>query len=306
MIVVSPTSGHVHPSLQEDRMTTRRTLLGGSAALAATIALGAEFAAAQESSPVAATPIAIPAIEDLPLRQPGKLTIHADQPLYPPWFIDNDPTNGQGFESAVAYAIARAMGFTEEQVEWGYTSFNASYSPGPKDFDFYITEVSITEEREQAVDFSDPYYSEPLIIVTQADSPVLEARSISELREFRFATQVGTTFHRYIENTIQPADLLVFDTNADSLQALVNETVDAVIQTYQIGIFNTTIQFEGLALGGILPGTSADLGLVLEEGSALTPFLNDVLTNLRNDGTLAALEEEWLPIPPEIYTYTED
>ncbi len=130
-------------------MTTRRTLLGGSAALAATIALGAEFAAAQESSPVAATPIAIPAIEDLPLRQPGKLTIHADQPLYPPWFIDNDPTNGQGFESAVAYAIARAMGFTDDQVEWGYTSFNASYSPGPKDFDFYITEVSITEEREQ-------------------------------------------------------------------------------------------------------------------------------------------------------------
>jgi polar amino acid transport system substrate-binding protein len=287
-------------------MTTRRTLLGGSAALAAAIALRVESASAQESSPVAASPVALPAIEDLPLKQAGTLTIHADQPVYPPWFVDNDPSNGQGFESAVAYAIARTLGFTDDQVEWGYTSFNASYAPGPKDFDFYITEVSITEEREQAVDFSDAYYSEPLIIVTQADSPVLEARSISDLAEFRFATQVGTTFQRYIENTIQPADLLVYDTNADSLQALVNETVDAVIQTYQIGIFNTTIQFEGLALGGILPGTSADLGLVLEEGSELTPFLNAALDILRNDGTLAALEDEWLPIPPEIYTYTED
>src|SRR5690606_12369137 len=149
-----------------------------------------------------------------PLRQAGKLTIHADQPLYPPWFIDNDPTNGQGFESAVAYAVANTLGFKNEEVEWGYTSFNGSYAPGPKDFDFYITEVSITEERAQAVDFSDPYYREPLIVVTHADSPLLEARSISELSTFSFGTQVGTTFHRYIENTIKPADLLVYDTNA--------------------------------------------------------------------------------------------
>ena len=288
-------------------MTNRRTLLGGFAALAAAFALRSDFAAAEESSPVAASPVAIPDIADLPLRQPGKLTIHADQPLYPPWFIDNDPTNGQGFESAVSYAIARTLGFTDDQVEWGYTSFNASYAPGPKNFDFYITEVSITEERKQAVDFSDPYYGEPLVIVTHADSPMLEARSISELRPFRFGTQVGTTFHRYLENTIQPeGDLLVFDTNADSLQALVNGVVDAVIQTYQIGIFNTTIQFEGLALGGILPGTVGELGLVLEKGSELTPFLNAALTILREDGTLEALEEEWLPIPPEVFTYTLD
>lgn len=287
-------------------MTTRRTLLGGSAALAAAIALRAELAAAQESSPVAASPVAIPSIEELPLRQDGKLIIHTDQPVYPPWFIDNDPSNGQGFESAVSFAIARTLGFADDQIEWGYTSFNASYAPGPKDFDFYITEVSITEERKQAVDFSDPYYNEPLIVVTQADNPLLEARSISELSQFRFATQVGTTFHRYIENTIKPADLLVFDTNADSLQALANETVDAVLQTYQIGIFNTTIQFEGLALGGIVPGTAADLGLVLEQGSELTPFLNAALAILRADGTLKKLEEEWLPIPPEVFTYTLD
>jgi polar amino acid transport system substrate-binding protein len=288
-------------------MTTRRLFLGGTAALAAALTVRGDFASAQDSSPVPGTPIPIPAIEDLPLRQAGKLTIHADQPLYPPWFIDNDPTNGQGFESAVSYALAGALGFTADQVEWGYTSFNASYAPGPKDFDFYITEVSITDERKQAVDFSDPYYREPLVIVTHADSPLLEARSIAELRQFRFASQVGTTYHRYLENTIQPeSDLLVFDTNADSLQALVNETVDAVIQTYQIGIFNTTIQFEGLALGGILPGTTSDLGLVVEKGSELTPYLNDALANLRNDGTLAALEEEWLPIPPEVFTYTLD
>jgi len=287
-------------------MTTRRTLLGGSTALAAGLLLHRAGASAQESSPVSASPVAIPAIADLPLKQDGKLTIHTDQPVYPPWFIDNDPTNGQGFESAFSFALARALGFTDDQVEWGYTSFNASYAPGPKDFDFYICEVSITEERAQAVDFSDPYYGEPLVIVTHADSPVLEARSIEELRQFRFATQVGTTYHRYIEEVIQPEpDLLVYDTNADSLQALVNGTVDAVLQTYQIGIFNTTIQFEGLALGGILPGTTSPLGLVLEKGSELTPYLNAGIAILESDGTLEDLVETWLPIPPEVFTYTE-
>ena len=288
-------------------MTNRRTFLGGSAAAAATIALGGRLVSAEESSPVPASPVAIPAIADLPLKEAGKLTIHTDQPVYPPWFIDNDPSNGQGFESAVSYAIGHALGFADDQIEWGYTSFNASYAPGPKDFDFYICEVSITEERAEAVDFSDPYYGEPLVIVTHANSPVLEARSISELRQYRFATQVGTTFHRYLENTIKPeTDLLVFDTNADSLTALVNETVDAVIQTYQIGIFNTTIQFEGLALGGILPGTTSALGLVVEKGSELTPFLNAAIKIVTDDGTVAALEEEWLPIPPEVFTYTLD
>jgi polar amino acid transport system substrate-binding protein len=288
-------------------MSTRRTFIqvsGGALAAAAF----ARDAGAQEASPASGTPeVAIGDISVLPLREPGKLIIHADQPLYEPWFVDNDPSNGQGFESALAYAIAERLGFTADQVEWGYTSFNSSYAPGPKPFDFYITEVSITEDRAEAVGFSDSYYDDPLVVVTKADSPVLEATTIAELKPFKWGTQVGTTFHSYLNDVIQPdQDILVYDTNADSLTALDNGTVDAVIQTLQIGIFNVTIQFEGLALGGILPGGEGEgMGLVTELGSELIPYLNAAIAALKADGTHAALVEEWLPVPPGLQTYAE-
>jgi polar amino acid transport system substrate-binding protein len=288
-------------------MTTRRTFLQvGGGALA--VAMLGRPAAAQDTATPAGTPavqIGDPSV--LPLRESGKLIIHADQPLYEPWFVDNDPSNGQGFEGALAYAIAERLGFTRDQVEWGYTSFNTSYAPGPKPFDFYITEVSITEERARAVGFSDPYYKDPLVVVTKADSPVLEATTIAELKPYKWATQVGTTFHSYLTDVIQPdQDILVYDTNADSLTALDNGTVDAVIQTLQIGIFNVEIQFEGLALGGILPGgESSGMGLVTELGSPLIPYLNAAIASLMEDGTQAALVEEWLPVPPGLQTYAE-
>src|SRR2546430_64821 len=98
-----------------------------------------------------------------------------DQPLYPLFFIDNDLTNGKGFEGSLAYAIGERLGFTKDQIKWGYTSFNSSYAPGPKPFDFYMTEVSITDDRAKAVDFSDPYYNSPLVVVTKKGSPVLQA-----------------------------------------------------------------------------------------------------------------------------------
>jgi polar amino acid transport system substrate-binding protein len=281
--------------------------LSGGAIAAAALTRTGLAGAAQGATPAATPSVAIGDISVLPLREEGKLIIHADQPLYEPWFVDNDPSNGQGFESALAYAIAEKLGFTREQVEWGYTSFNTSYAPGPKPFDFYITEVSITEERARAVGFSDSYYDDPLVTVTKADSPVLEATSIEELRPFKWGTQVGTTYHSYLTDVIQPEqDILVYDTNADSLTALDNGTVDAVIQTLQIGIFNVTIQFEGLALGGILPGGLGEgMGLVTELGSPLIPYLNAAIAAVKADGTHAALVAEWLPVPPGLNTYTE-
>lgn len=288
-------------------MSTRRRMIqlsGG--ALAAAIARPG-LAAAQDASPVASPSVAIGDISTLPLREAGRLIIHADQPLYEPWFVDNDPSNGQGFESALAYAIAERLGFTADQVEWGYTSFNSSYAPGPKPFDFYITEVSITEDRKEAVGFSQSYYDDPLVTVTKADSPVLEATTIAELKPFLWGTQVGTTYYSYLTDVIQPdQDVLVYDTNADSLTALDTGTVEAVIQTLQIGIFNVEIQFEGLALGGILPGGIGEgMGLVTELDSPLIPYLNAALTELVADGTQQALVEEWLPIPPGLQTYAE-
>jgi polar amino acid transport system substrate-binding protein len=292
-------------------MTTRRQIVRGTGgALAAAAALRAGIPALAQGTPEA-SPAASPVVLDidiatLPLRNAGVLTVHADQPLYEPWFVDNDPTNGKGFESAITYALANTLGFTNEQLEWGYTSFNTSYAPGPKDFDFYITEVSITPERAEVVDFSDPYYQSPLVLVAKADSPILAATTIAELKEYKWGTQVGTTYATYIDEVISPNDeMLVYDTNQDSLTALENGTVDAVLQSLQIGIFNVTIQYNDMALGGILPGSTADLGLVFEKGSELVPVVNQAIAAIIDSGLHAQLVEEWLPIPPGLQTYAE-
>jgi polar amino acid transport system substrate-binding protein len=293
------------------RMSSRRKFIQVTGGALAATALTQRGSLAQEgstaASPEASPSVAIGDISVLPLKEQGKLIVHADQPLYEPWFVDNDPKNGKGFESALTYALAEKLGFAVDQVEWGYTSFNSSYAPGPKPFDFYITEVSITEDRKKAVGFSDSYYDDPLVVVTKADSPVLEATTIAELAAFKWGTQVGTTYHSYLTDIIKPEqDVLVYDTNADSLTALDNGTVEAVIQTLQIGIFNVEIQFEGLALGGILPGGIGEgMGLVTELGSPLIPYLNAAIAAVKADGTHAALVEEWLPIPPGLQTYAE-
>ena len=293
--------------------TTRRTFIRGTGAALAAAAIarsapGIMAQASPEASP-ASSPIALPvvgSIDELPLKKAGVLTVHADQPLYEPWFVDNDPKNGKGYESAITYAVAEALGFTHDQVEWGYTSFNASFAPGPKDFDFYITEVSITADRAKAVDFSDPYYKEPLVVVTKKDSPVLAAKSLADLKQFQFGTQVGTVYLTAITDKIQPKkDTLVFDTNADSLTALENGSVDLVLQNLSTGVYNTTVQFKDLALGGIVPGTTSDVGMVFDKGSKLVPFVNKALAAIIANGTQEKLIKEWIPTPPGLFTYSE-
>ncbi len=277
---------------------TRRGMVAGLAAAGVSAQLTRRSATAQDATP-AATPLAFD-IAELPLVTPGQLTVHADQPLYEPWFIDNDPTNGEGFESALIYALAEEMGFTRDQVEWGYTAFNASYAPGPKPFDFYCTEVSITEPRKEAVSFSDGYYNTPFVIIAPEDSPVQDATSLEDLRQYRFGTLVNSSYAQYITETIQPEpDISVYNTNADALQALANEQVDVNVESLQIATEVIADQFPELAIVGILPGPGTELGLVFELDSPLVPYINQALTNLREDGTLEALVEEWLPAPPE-------
>src|SRR5918995_7135911 len=227
-------------------------------------------------------------------------------PPSPPFFIDDDPSNGKGFESALAYAVGERLGFTRDQITWGYTSFNASYAPGPKDFDFYITQVSITEERKRAVDFSDPYYQSPLVVVTKQDSPVLKATTLAELAKFRFGAQVGTTYYTAITDDIKPEqETLVFDTTADSLTALVNDQIDAVVQDLESANYITSEQFEGLAIAGQLPETPGEgTGMVFEKGSALVPYVNAALASVIADGTRDKLIEEWLAPPADLNVYS--
>lgn len=289
-------------------MSNRRQVLQSGAALVAAAAAMSRLgvlAQSETGTPAAATPVVPADIATLPLKTPGQLTVHADQPAYPPFFIDDDPANGEGFESALTYAIAERLGFSQDQVVWGYTSFNASYAPGPKDFDFYITQVSITEERKRAVDFSDPYYRSPLVVVTKQDSPVLEATTLAELAEFRYGAQVGTLYYIAITEDIQPTtETQVFDTTADALTALVNDQIDAVIQDLESATFITTEQFEGLAIAGQLPENPGQgTGLVFEKGSPLVPYVNAALAAVIADGTRDELVEEWLSPPAELFVY---
>jgi polar amino acid transport system substrate-binding protein len=290
-------------------MPNRRQFVRSGAALAASVGFAPRLSALAQSdaaTPAAATPVVPTDISTLPLKTPGQLTIHADKPAYPPFFIDDDPSNGKGFESALAYAVGERLGFTRDQITWGYTSFNASYAPGPKEFDFYITQVSITEERKRAVEFSDPYYTPPLVVVTKEDSPVLAATTLAELAKFRFGAQVGTTYYTAITDYIKPEqETLVFDTTADSLTALVNDQIDAVIQDLQSANYITSEQFEGLAIAGELPENPGEgTGMVFEKGSTLVPYVNAALASVIADGTRDELIEEWLAPPADLIVYS--
>ncbi len=287
-------------------MTTRRTFIPAAAGVVALAGLGRfGTAGAQDAtpgaSPVASASPVVASIDELPLRKAGQLTVHADQPLYAPWFIDNDPSNGQGFESALTYKIAERLGFTADQVEWGYTSFNASYAPGPKDFDFFITEVSITEPRKEAVDFSDSYYNSPLVLLAVDGSPLFEAQTLADLKPYVYGAQVGTVYYTYITEVIQPdKDPLIFNTNADSIQALANGQTDGDLQSLQIGQAIVTFQFDNLGIVGLLPDGATEMGMVFEKGSEMVPYINLALQSLKDDGTLDALIAEWLPIPQDL------
>ena len=133
----------------------------------------------------------------------GELTVATDKPAYPPYFEDNDPTNGKGFESAVAYAIADQLGFTPDQVTWTVEPFNSSYAPGPKDFDFDVNQISIKPQRAEQVDFSIPYYTSNQSVVALKDSDAADATSLADLQDAKIGVQIGTTSLDAVESSIQ-------------------------------------------------------------------------------------------------------
>jgi polar amino acid transport system substrate-binding protein len=144
--------------------------------------------------------------DQLALKQEGKLTIATDKPAFPPYFEDDDPTNGKGFESAVAYAIAEKLGFRKNEVEWTVVPFNSSYAPGPKEFDFDVNQISITPQRARRVDFSEPYYTAPQAVVAPKDSPVAGATSLAALQEAVIGVQIGTTSLDAVSARIKPSN----------------------------------------------------------------------------------------------------
>ena len=236
--------------------------------------------------------------ENLQTLEEGTLTIATDEPAYEPWVVGDAPESGEGFEAAVAYAVAEQLGYSEDQVTWTRVPFNAAIQPGERPFDFDINQFSITEERKQAVDFSSPYYTVSQAVITTAGSDAEGAESLDDLRGLRIGAQVATTSLDVLTEVIAPeTDPVVFNTNDDAKLALQNGQVDAIVVDLPTAFYITAAELEdGVIVGQVQEESegSDQFGLLLEKDSPLTDCVSQAVDALREDGTLADLEQEWL------------
>jgi polar amino acid transport system substrate-binding protein len=234
--------------------------------------------------------------DQLELEEPGKLTIGTDTPAFPPYFEDDDPTNGRGFESAVAYAVADRLGFSKDEVQWTTVPFNSSYAPGPKPFDFDINQISITPQRAERVDFSEPYFTAPQAVVALKVSSVADATDLEGLKDATIGVQVGTTSLEAVRTSIRPnRDPQVFNDSNDTVRALRNGRVDAIVVDLPTAFFLVAAQVPAATIVGQFEAPGGDdWGLLLEKDSPLTPCVNRALAALREDGTLARLQERYM------------
>ncbi|HEX8767138.1 MAG TPA: ABC transporter substrate-binding protein, partial [Jatrophihabitans sp.] len=233
----------------------------------------------------------------LSLLTPGTFTVATDNPAYEPWFSDNKPSNGKGYESAVAYAVAKELGFQPSEVKWVTASFNSVVTPGRKNFDVDINQVSISEERRKAVDFSTGYYDVAQSVVTYQGSKIANATSLADLKGAKLGAQVGTTSYTTITDTIKPSQKpAVYDTNDLAVQALKNKQIDGIVVDLPTGFYMSAAQLDnGKIVGQISSGSSPEqFGFVLTKGSKLTACVSKAVDRLRGEGALTRLQEQWL------------
>ncbi|MEO3890527.1 ABC transporter substrate-binding protein [Nonomuraea sp. B5E05] len=236
--------------------------------------------------------------EQLQLVTPGKLTVGTDKPAYEPWFKDDDPNNGQGFESAVAFAVAGELGFDRTEVQWSTVKFDSAYAPGKKQFDFDINQVSITPDRAKAVDFSNGYYTVKQAVVAVDGGKVAGAKSLAELKDAKIGVQVGTTSLEAVKSVIQPGkDPNVYNEQVDAVNALKNKQVDAIVVDLPTAFYVTAAQVDNSKIVGQFSstgGTPEEFGLVMEKGSALKSCVDKAVDALKSKGELAKIEQQWL------------
>jgi polar amino acid transport system substrate-binding protein len=233
----------------------------------------------------------------LPLKEDGVLTVATGEPVFEPWMVDDDPTNGEGYESAVVYAVAEELGFAEDEVTWVRTGFDEAIAPGERDYDFNVQQFSITPERDEVVDFSDGYYEVEQALVARPDGEVASAESIADLQDVTLGAAIGTTSLDYIEEVIQPSTPpLVFDDNAAAKAAFDANQVDGIVFDLPTAYFITAVEIPDSAIVGVLPlaGDPEELGFLFEDGSDLVDCVNEALATLEEAGTLAELQEQYL------------
>jgi polar amino acid transport system substrate-binding protein len=280
-------------------MVSRFTLLTTGGAVLALAALAGCSPVEENASPTASASASADVCPAgaLATKTAGKLTIGTDNPAYEPWFSDNDPKNGKGFESAVAYQVAQRLGYSQDNVIWTSVTFNNAIAPGPKAYDFDINQFSITPERKNAVDFSSPYYLVRQTVITTKGSKIAGAKSLADLQSAKLGAQVGTTSYQAVTDIIKPSTKpSVFNNNDDAKAALVNGTVDGIVVDLPTAFYMTGAELDNGVIVGQLPqvGVPEQFGLVLDKGSALTGCVSTAVDQLRQDGTLAVLEKTWL------------
>jgi polar amino acid transport system substrate-binding protein len=232
---------------------------------------------------------------DLATIESGMLTIATGEPAYYPWVIDDAPESGEGFEAAVAYAVATQLGFSKDEVKWVRTTFDGAVTPGEKNFDFNLQQFSITEERKAAVDFSSPYYTAPQAIVSFKGSKIDGKSSIADLKDAKLGAAVGTTSLDAIESQLglKPS---VFNDNAAGVSALKNKQIDGLVVDLPTAFYLSGVEIENGIIVGQLPSTGSgdQFGLLLTKGSALTSCVSGAVDAITADGTLASITDTWL------------
>ena len=279
-------------------MEKRLLLLLATVAALAAVAVSASVAATPSAPATAAA--ACTTVTD------GQLTIGTDNPAYPPWFAGgsksswkiNDPSTGKGYESAVAYAIAKKLGYSKAQVKWTYIPFNKAFAPGPKAFDFDINQISITAARAKVVSFSTSYYDVNQALVVNKGTKIASVRSIKGLASFKLGAQLGTTSYTYIKNRIKPTTQpAVFNSNAAAVIALKNKQIDGLMVDLPTAFYVTAVQVPNSKILGQFEnkgGATDRFGVVLAKGNPLTTCVNRAISSLRANGTLKRLQQLWL------------
>ena len=242
---------------------------------------------------------------DLKLVKSGTLTVGTDNPAYPPWYGGSpghgwkisDPYSGKGYESAVAYAVAKQLGFSRDKVAWKYTPFNNAFALGKKSFDFDVNQISYTPQRAKVVTFSDSYYDVSQAVVVDKGTKVASVTTIAGLKPYELGAQLGTTSYSYIQTHVKPSKKpSVFPTNAGAVQALKNKQIDGLVVDLPTAFYVTSAQIPNSKILGQFPTVSGGehFGMVFQKGNSLVTCVNKALATLRSNGTLKRLQQQWL------------
>ncbi len=236
------------------------------------------------------------AIEDLNLLEAGKLTVGTGDPVFPPWMLNDDPAGGEGFENGIVYALAEELGFAYDDVVWVGQTFEEAIAPGTKPYDFAIQQISVTEERQEIVDFSMVYYQPDKALLALPDSTVVGATTLEELRDANWGATIGTTDLDYIENIIGAENVAVFNDQATTFQALLGGNIDATVVAFPTALFATAVQIPEADIVASLPADPNDTGhgLLFELGNPLVDCVDQGLERIIERGVIEALIDEYL------------